>query len=231
MTDTASKNNKLKLALIPFLGFVLLYVLTDGEDTEGAPAIELASRPGPGSARRETSIDRRHSDRNAFWPERSLHAIVSHNPFELTDPRAILDAEFAGYGITEVTRMTVVDPTEFFAESAGANKETELSAAGLLNAKESIETASDSAAPEFVVDTSALADEEARRARINDLQQRIRTLQNTPVTMIMTTDRGRSALLGERIIAEGEVLEEGIRAVFIGRNGVTFEIVSDTKTQ
>ncbi|MCP4787261.1 MAG: hypothetical protein GY903_06880 [Fuerstiella sp.] len=227
MTNTASRNNKLKIVMIPVLGFLLLYAVMGGEDTTGPPAIELAGRPGAGSTVHRPSTGRRHSDRTVSWPERSLETIVGHNPFELTDARAILDAEFLKYGITEVPPMTVVDSTDFleyFAERAGADGGSDLSAAGALKSAEHRRM---EIAAESNVDIAA----EARRARISDLQKRIKTLQDTPVTMIMTTDRGTSALLGERTIAEGEVLEDGIRAVSIGRDGVTFEIVDNPGTQ
>ena len=71
---------------------------------------------------------------------------------------------------------------------------------------------------------------DARRARIEVLQQRILALQNTPITMIMTSVRGKSALFGDRNITEGELMEDGIRVVSISRNGITFEIVDDTNS-
>ncbi len=49
--------------------------------------------------------------------------------------------------------------------------------------------------------------------------------------MFMTSVRGTSALIGNRKIAEGELLEDGILAVSINRNGITFEIVDDTDSQ
>ncbi|MEO2013259.1 MAG: hypothetical protein ABGZ53_02710 [Fuerstiella sp.] len=230
MTNTASKDNKLKMAVIPVLGLVLLYVVMGGEDTTAAPTIELVSRPGAGSGPHGSSTDRRHSNPRVSWPERSLHTIIGHNPLELTDPRAILDAEYLKYGITEVTQMTAVDATEFFedfAGLAGADGNSAPSVAGTLSSTGRHARDSANSISESAEDIAA----KARRARITALQQRIQKLQNTPVTMIMTTDRGRSALLGDRTITEGEVLEEGIRAVSIGRNGVTFEIVDNTKTQ
>ncbi|HIE99178.1 MAG TPA: hypothetical protein EYG03_22290 [Planctomycetes bacterium] len=222
MTETASKNEKIKLALIPLLGLVLLYSLMTGEDTVVSPSIELIRQRGESPNRDGSNTG--HSNRSVLWPERSLHAIVGHNPFELIDPRAVLDAEFARNGITAVTRMTAINAAEFFediAASAGDDGELGLAAADSENP----------AGIESAADIAAMAAAEMQRARIEDLQQRIRKLQDTPVTMIMTTVRGTSALLGERNIVEGELLEAGIRAVFIRRDGITFELVDDTTSR
>ena len=237
MTDTANTtSDKRKIAMIPVLGLVLLYVLMGGEDTSGSPTIQVMSQREVDPERSGGEADRSQSNRNVIWPGRSLHAIVEHNPFELTDPRAILDADFEKYGVTERTPMTAVDVTEFFENIIDAQGETELAATGSGNSATQHSRDASNADGDFVasapplpaVDPVAVAAAAARRDRIEALQQRILALQNTPVTMIMTSARGRSALFGDRKITEGEFMEDGIRAVSISRNGITFEIIDDT---
>lgn len=236
MIDPVNTNDKRKIAMIPVLGLVLLYVLMGGEDTSGSPTIQLVSQLEVDSERSGRETDRSPSNQDVIWPGRSLHAIVEHNPFELTDPRAILDADFEKYGVTQWTPMTAVDATEFFEGIIDAQGEKELAAAGSGNsATRHSQTATSadgafvpSAPPVPAVDPAAVAAAAARRARIEALQQRILALQNTPVTMIMTSARGRSALFGDRKITEGELMEDGIRAASISRNGITFEIIDDT---
>jgi hypothetical protein len=220
MTDSASRNDKTKIALIPVLGLVLFYVLMGGEDSSGSLPIQLVRRPVVNSEHTGRNADRPQSGYNVSWPGRSLHAIVEHNPFELTDPRAILDADFERYGVTEWLRMAVVAATVFFENDVDAQGETERATAGSGN----------SAAQHATVDLVVVAAADARRARIEVLQQRILALQNTPITMIMTSVRGKSALFGDRNITEGELMEDGIRVVSISRNGITFEIVDDTNS-
>ena len=67
--------------------------------------------------------------------------------------------------------------------------------------------------------------EQQREEMLLKQKRRLLALQNEPVTMFMTTRRGRSALLGDRTVTEGEFIEDGIRAAKIDRTGITFEIV------
>jgi hypothetical protein len=238
MTDTANTNDKRNIALVPVLGLVLLYVLMGGEDTSGSPPIQLVQQPVASPEHSGPEEGRSKSNRNITWPGRTLHTIVEHNPFELTDPRAILDADFEAYGITEWTQMYPVDATEFLEKYFDDEGDAEPSVAGSGNstaqhtrdAANAVDVFTASAPPLPVVDLAAVAAAAARRARIEDLQRRILALQNTPVTMIMTSARGRSALLGNRRITEGELMEDGIRAVSISRNGIAFEIIDDTNS-
>ncbi|MDG1893391.1 MAG: hypothetical protein P8J37_00630 [Fuerstiella sp.] len=234
MTDTANTNDKRTIALIPILGLVLIYVLMGSEDTSGSPAIQLSSQPIINAELGVSEVERRPGSRNVAWPGRSLQVIVQHNPFELTDPRAILDAEFERYGITEVAQMTAVEMTVFFQNDGSADGQLKQWATDVSNAQHDAGGADASAAstpPNLIVDLAAVAATELRRARIEELQHRILVLQKTPVTMVMISNRGSSALLGDRRITQGELLEDGIRAISISRNGITFKIVDDTNSR
>ncbi|MDG2128384.1 MAG: hypothetical protein P8K08_10360 [Fuerstiella sp.] len=232
MTETESRNEKTRIALIPVLGLVLLYVLMGGEDTSGSQALQLVQQPDAASGCSVPKSDSAKSIGEVIWPGRSLQEIVAHNPFELMDPRAILDADFKRYGIREQTPMKEVDMVVFLENDVDIADAMELLTADSRDSV--VQNGPETSTKDDVIavsDPTAVAAAEARRDRIIAFQRRIRELQNTPVTMFMTSARGTSALIGNRKIAEGELLEDGILAVSINRNGITFEIVDDTDSQ
>ena len=73
----------------------------------------------------------------------------------------------------------------------------------------------------------ALREMEARRlAAEQEIQRRIASLNLNAVDTIVRTDRGMTALIGNRVFHEGQVLPGGLRIVSISRGGITVRVES-----
>ncbi|MCA9051723.1 MAG: hypothetical protein KDA89_23455 [Planctomycetaceae bacterium] len=111
--DSAKKNEKLKLALIPVLVLVLLGVLMTGDSGKSNSVPELAVPPGSSSAG-SSEKKRTADDRPAVhWPRYELNEILHHNPLHLIDHRAMLVESFRSLGLLSETPMIVCSFDEF----------------------------------------------------------------------------------------------------------------------
>ena len=223
------------MAMIPVLLLVFVAVLLPGDEEESDKAVP--SYPAPTvTATEETAASQR---RNVQWPTYALANVTRHNPFELSDPRAILDAEMLMYGITGPESMTEIPLEEFlgrFQEIDAAaeasfiaelmdwtspHQDTEEAAQAKISTEPPKSPGQEDAQPD---ETEPLAQKQFEQDVLAQ-KRRLAELQNQPITMFMTTHRGPSVLLGDRTIVEGEMVEDGIRVASIDRSGVTFELV------
>ena len=254
MADSKQRQEKLKLALIPVLVVGLIAVLMQGDTEESSPVPELIQPLNRLAVKSlpENSTGDEQPGRDVVWPSFSLTTIMAHDPFELKDPRAMLDADMLAAGITGDERMTEVSAADFFPQEDFIDLEAEAAFLAALmewtnpatttddaanDARPTAADPNDSPVASIEADSKepdpeqlAIAEQERqttiqRERRSADLQQRLKSLQNQPVTMIMTSVRGTSALFGGRKIMEGELVEDGIRVASIDRRGITFEIV------
>ena len=85
MAGNAENTERLKLALIPVLGLVLLFVVMGGEEESTSPSTSSSvNRKSAPDAVTEPSKQKATADiRDAVWPHQSLSAIIAHNPLEL----------------------------------------------------------------------------------------------------------------------------------------------------
>lgn len=253
MADSSKNKERLKLAVIPLLLIVLVAVLLVGDDEAPSAVPELLRPEDRPAAKTDSHGGEEGTRRDIVWPSYSLNSILAHNPFRLQDPRAILDAELLAVGITSAESMTEISTEEFFPqepEEKFADREAEEAFLTALlewgtpeqpvpdetqiqaaeTSTESQDLSANVPPANMDAEQSAVARQKAQRVadqqrNLIKLQQRLVHLQHQPVTMIMTSVRGNSALLGGRNIVEGELVEDGIRATSIGRDGITFEIV------
>ena len=84
----ASTRERAKLAAIPVLALILLWVVTGGEEDSLPPPIALAAPAGPGSPV-APAVNRTppHGRAAAEWPQFTLAEILAHDPFAV--PRAM----------------------------------------------------------------------------------------------------------------------------------------------
>lgn len=246
MSANDKNPDRIKIALIPVLGLILLWVVAGGED-DAPVAAELATSTSEtdSPAKPERSAGKKQK---ANWPSESLQLIASHNPFELTDPRVVIDNLFRESGLLTDPVMTEVKQEVFFAELETGQQRDERFLdelwIDLLAKTDNPDQVSPSPAATITSVTGSAAKPEAdavsamektrlaeqekkyRQAKLqfDQLQQRLVELQSQKVTMIMESRKGKSALLGDRHITEGELVEAGIRVASIGGDGITFEI-------
>lgn len=249
MSDSARNPDRMKVALIPVLGLVLLYVVAGAEDSP--VAAELAETSDAGDAVPAIAAAKKKS--KVSWPSESLQLIASHNPFELNDPRVAIDSIFRDSGLLKDPPLTEVAADEFFAELESSKQQDELFLDSLwddlLSKTDDRQRPADAnpmesspEAPSSVNSKATLisSEEQARQAKqdarylkakqeFDQLHQRLVELKTQRVTMIMESRQGRSALLGGRHVAEGELVEAGIRVASIDGEGITFQIESPTQ--
>lgn len=246
MTKTPDKSDRIKLALIPVLGIALFFVLPGGDDESSGEVPELVSS--------FTSSEGENTKQQAksaqiSWPRISLKTTIAHNPFILSDPRAELDRRFLEAGITAPEEMTEISPDEFLSDddSSVATNENDSSVAtydedALLaelvaefvdHEEQTTASASGQQTPatgprqaiRIPEVRSEVSEPDELEAELYRRRVRLAALKNESLTMFMSSHRGNSALLGDRPISEGEIIEEGIRVTHIGRDGVQFEVI------
>ena len=100
MSETRPKSERVKILLIPVLGSVLFSVLPGGEDDAAAGPAELVTASAAPPASHDHAAEPVSAPVRAAWPHEPLATITAHNPFELKDPRVLLDRAFAEAGIT-----------------------------------------------------------------------------------------------------------------------------------
>ena len=63
-----------------------------------------------------------------------------------------------------------------------------------------------------------------RADRLSQLQERIETLKKRQVSALLRGSKGATAIIDSKVVHEGDLLEDGVRVVEIGPNGVVLEI-------
>ena len=224
----AHNSDRIKLALIPVLGLILLGLFLP-DDTEVSPAAELADRP--------PRATQNASARKITWPNRTLSVVRQHNPFELDDPRVRLDRAFDEYSLRSEPSLTPVDHDQFFAEEIAEQRSREelvtwleqLEAERLAASEDSDDVAAtvdadtlDAERLAVQADAEALA--AAHAAERQRLLDRVRELGEQPISLVMQSSAGNTAWLLDRQVAEGEEIEPGIRIQTITPGGITFSV-------
>ena len=74
-------------------------------------------------------------------------------------------------------------------------------------------------------DKSASSNEESvEAAAAEDMQQKMAALQQRHVSVLLRSAKGLAAVIDSKVVHEGELLENGVRVVEIGRDGVILQI-------
>lgn len=254
------KSDRAKLALIPVLSLVLVFVLMgdDSGSSNAPPARTPRSTNAESTTPRSPEIASVETSAavKATWPRQSLSAIVQHNPLELRDPRVEVARAFEAAGITLPFTANLATEYEFFPERDPASRlasrfvgvrylfdlnKVVNEVARTVEPVVAAAAESKAAAPDSMELGAAdrpVAQGAGGASTPNDsgstvdataLRMKLDALRSQPVRMFMKSSRGNSALLGERRIVEGQLLEEGIFVAEITREGVTFEIVTGTE--
>lgn len=84
--------------------------------------------------------------------------------------------------------------------------------------------------PPVVADTvvqvqpvEADSEEERREAAAEQLEARMAVIRKKQVSALFINSAGRSALVGSKVLHEGDLLEEGVRIVKISHDGITVQ--------
>ena len=191
MKNENTQPERIKLALIPVLGLVLLAVLfSSGEEASSSePYVDPYANRQSSSGLQNTKDSQVYQRRTDIqWPERTLDTIVSHNPFVL-----VTDNSDSSNPHPNEKQQELFDGSRQAAIESGAS------------------------------DDQINQELEAERIRI---QTRIQAVQNQRVSMIFQGPKGMTAMLGDRLISEGDLLEDGIRVTHITNAGITLSVES-----
>lgn len=239
MKKTSNKADKLKLALIPVLGVVLLAVMPGGDDDSSADVPELVQPSSAASSAGSATLTARKA---VNWPRIPLKTVISHNPFVLVDPRAELDKSLLTAGITAPEVMTEVTLEEFMATDAAeldssnddellddlvayfgdSNPDIQSQQRAINNEPAKEEVPADSHSQEDPSAESTLEDAQQELFRRRLL---LAEIQRRPITMFMQSQTGNSALVDDHRVTEGEFIEEGILVTSINRDGIKFKVI------
>jgi multidrug efflux pump subunit AcrA (membrane-fusion protein) len=211
MTEPKTRSEQLKIALIPVLGVVLMVVLLGGdpEESAGEPYVDpyAARRLAAQQNESEQAAASVASERAAInWPNRSVQTILAHDPFILHAAKELaLQETIASLDAERVAEA------ESAAEQAAA---AEAAAAAQLEEEHRKELL-----------------QQAIEAEQNRLRAIVQSLQSLRVSMVFRGPHRTSALLGDKLITEGDLLEDAIRVVSIDDSGIVLQIESSLTPQ
>lgn len=179
MTSNAkSPREKLKLALIPVLGIVLLYVLMAPEEgADPAAAVTLSASP-PASPAAASPVELPQAtppkQSRSQWPQLALEQILDHNPFAF--PIELVP--------TVPTSTADLPPAE----------------------------------PDPVL-------EEPEEPETDFRQELLKQLQATPIAAYYQSKQGAVAMVGDRLLREGDVIEEAVEVQQILPDRIVYRLL------